>query len=427
MQRYENNHAFKLKDSADFANLTVLWNRDGVQAIGGRLRSQEKGESDIQMLMFDSRKFNFDGAAAWCKEHNYITMDSSESMQDEAVNPGIKFEKMSFRFEGSDTTPVEGHSYSKQVAKLGKWDGKKFDAEYANHLITEFGKMQKAGLKIPLYLGHPVSTEDRLNNATGWVNKLELDGDYLTAELEVTDPKIEEKIASYDTSISTDIFKDGKGKVWELVLDHVALTPTPAISGLGGFEKIAASLLDGEIVFKKEIPVIPNKEDNMNFEKITASLGTAVTAENYEQLTLDLIKERNELKEKYAALELANKPKEVTDQTLSFARKAYQGEVDALVKSGKIQPALAKKIVDAYLGETLKLSLSREEKNPYSGSLVSIDNLLSILSEVEPISFDAKSAIVVAPEAGKPKENPVIAAQADPAFQAKLARLNGKQ
>lgn len=422
----ENHHRFLLGDPADFANFQVLWERDGVQAIGGKLRvdkeAGERGISKEQMLCFDATKWNFNAATEWCKGKGYSVLEACEAAQ---YLPA-KLSKMSFKFEGAETKEVEGKYFVKQVARLGTWNGVPLSDEYMNHIVKQFAKMTKDGIKVPVYLGHPETKEEELEHAVGWCRQLERDGEYLVAQLEITDGNISRKIASYDTSLNTDHYESGDGKKYFFAATHIALTPNPAVTDLGEWEKIAASRkVSNEIVYKQEGIVKIEKESdimaNVDFKKLSASLGKEVSPDNVETVLLDMAKVTSELQDKYQKLEASiPKVKEISEETFKFATKSYASEIDALVQAGTIQPAKKTQIEQLYLGDRLKLALSRDNENN------ELDKLLSILKGLEPLDLTRKSkgiAIDPAEELKvKNKPNEIIEAQKDPVFQQRFRK-----
>ncbi len=93
-------------------------------------------------------------------------------------------------------------------------------------------------LNIPLPLNHqpetyPVDAQvlaDRVKNNTGFAAKYYTLGDSLWCDLDVTDADIAPKLATTIKYVSPQIspkFVDGRGRVWNDVITHIALTPRP--------------------------------------------------------------------------------------------------------------------------------------------------------------------------------------------------------
>jgi phage major head subunit gpT-like protein len=68
---YENKHAARLRDPGDFASIVVLWEHDGIQGLGGPLKSKPEEASELESIHFDASKWTVDAAKKWLEEHNY--------------------------------------------------------------------------------------------------------------------------------------------------------------------------------------------------------------------------------------------------------------------------------------------------------------------------------------------------------------------
>jgi len=69
---YANEHAARLRDPDDFANIVQLWRNDeGVRALGGRLKSDPEGSTVEQAIRFDAGKWTVSEAKQWLKDHDY--------------------------------------------------------------------------------------------------------------------------------------------------------------------------------------------------------------------------------------------------------------------------------------------------------------------------------------------------------------------
>jgi hypothetical protein len=194
---------------------------------------------------------------------------------------------------------------------------------------------------------------------------------------------------------------------------------------LGDWQKIAASI---ERALENKNEIIYTNEDNMNFEKITASLGVDVNKENYEALTLELITKKNELEAELAStkdrlnkIELSMKPKEVSKETIKFALKSYKAELNNLVTKGTIQPAKASQIEKLYMGDQMAVMLSNEKENE-------LDRLLTVLNGIEPVSLENKTNIAIDPENElKIKEvNPFLEQMKSANMQKMIAEMNSQ-
>lgn len=125
--------------------------------------------------------------------------------------------------------------------------------EYVRYLHEQGREMLKAGLSIPVPLEHqadarPLTAEERaatqLRHNAGWVADYEMRDNRLMAKLDVQDPEVARKLPHTIryTSPWLNSFTDGKGKKWEGVISHVALTTRPRIVDQEPFASVAASL-----------------------------------------------------------------------------------------------------------------------------------------------------------------------------------------
>lgn len=155
-------------------------------------------------------------------------------------------------FAGTDK-PFEfdanSNRFKKEVARTGVYTdrhGKKvtITREYFDELIKNF----KPGDDIPVPNGHDGMKDVKAN--TGFVVALSRDGDSLIAELEIKDPEAAQKIRNKTikgVSIGVQL-SETLGRV----LNHIALTLTPAIPNLADFvalEKCSVEMFE----FEKEI------------------------------------------------------------------------------------------------------------------------------------------------------------------------------
>lgn len=121
-------------------------------------------------------------------------------------------------------------------------------------------KMLGHGLPIPVpyehdFDQHPMTAKDKLLNNAGGVKEYRLKSftdpirgevkDALFSVVEVTDPKVEEKINNGSikwTSPWINSFTDGDGRKWNNVISHLALTTRPRITRQLPFGSVAAAL-----------------------------------------------------------------------------------------------------------------------------------------------------------------------------------------
>ena len=108
--------------------------------------------------------------------------------------------------------------------------------------VEKFRLMRKRGIRVPVPFGHSYDPKDN----AGFVEDLELDGNVLVAVLSIPRDEDARKMGTTvrDVSISVNPdFRDGQGRRYGEVIEHVALTTRPVVPGQGDF--VPLSLPDG--------------------------------------------------------------------------------------------------------------------------------------------------------------------------------------
>ena len=106
------------------------------------------------------------------------------------------------------------------------------------HFEQSGNAMIHGRLSIPLPYNHqpeaePTTSQDlanRVKNNTGFASKYYCLGDSLWCDLDVADKEAESKLTTTIKFVSpkiSPVFTDGRGKVWNDVITHIALTPRP--------------------------------------------------------------------------------------------------------------------------------------------------------------------------------------------------------
>lgn len=161
---------------------------------------------------------------------------------------------MQFATEDSQPATLEGTRYRKQLAKYGEWVNPDFpwfsdspmmtlDDAWGEKIVENFNN-NVLGSKVPVPLNH---TDDVKEN-TGEVLSVEsVPGDGLYGILDIKDQPTVSKIDDgiiFDVSISFawDFVRTDDNKHYGPTLVHVALVNTPYLVGMGGFEKLNATL-----------------------------------------------------------------------------------------------------------------------------------------------------------------------------------------
>lgn len=266
------------------------------------------------------------------------------------------------------------------------------------HWVAEFGRMKAAGVKVTLPEDHDGAGQAGKNH--GSVVDLFAEGDSLVAVIDVVGERGIELAAKNDVSIyvppST---PDGKGGQFTRAIEHVALTPTPVIPGLGDWQAIAAS----RTPTRKE-PTMP-----IQWEEIQKAIGAAekltdatapplilshvtATAKTIQDLTAERDKFKADAESHKAEVLKLSKdpPREPTAMELELAGENRALKLAKLVDEAKITPAAAAKIKARWVDATaLKLSLSR------NGTDDGFKELVDALADNDPVSLGEKSGMQV--------------------------------
>ncbi len=158
----------------------------------------------------------------------------------------IRSEQEQFTIIGA-SNKVDGESvqrFRKEIIRIGGYvkGAREFDITPAvlQHWATTFGEMKANGVKIPIPNQHDTSGDPDKNR--GWVVDMFVDDDALVMVCDLIGDDAIKAASRCDVSIfSPPEFTDGKGRIYEWPITHVALVTDPAIPGLGEFVSIAAS------------------------------------------------------------------------------------------------------------------------------------------------------------------------------------------
>jgi len=161
----------------------------------------------------------------------------------------------------------------KVLLKTGKYQAPQGELDatrpYLARLVENFKKMTALGIKVPVCWGHqkkavPGDDEDIANEAfyksrfnAGYLDGLSVEGDDLALTLDCpglaldeaghllsqakTDDGVPVQTAISEVSGAIkEKWKDGKGRLWNNALLHVALTPLPVVADQGSFTALSA-------------------------------------------------------------------------------------------------------------------------------------------------------------------------------------------
>jgi hypothetical protein len=143
----------------------------------------------------------------------------------------------------ADGEPLElsgGTQFWKELIREGRWVNAKagftldVDGSRLEQWERGFREMAEAGIRVPVPWGHSYDPRDN----AGFVEEIELRDGGLWALLNVPDEDDAAKLGSTVRAVSVSInpgFVDGSGRDWGEVIEHVALTNYPVVTGQEDF------------------------------------------------------------------------------------------------------------------------------------------------------------------------------------------------
>lgn len=182
--------------------------------------------------------------------------------------------------------------FKKEIAKSGVYESPDGNViitpERMQHWQNQFIRMRAAGLKIPAPYGHQSKAnpdeaeflESKYN--TGFIEELQLDEKgVLHAILEVPRKEDAERIGTTLQECSPQIrnfYKDGKGRIWQDCLTHVAVVTQPVIPDQTNFELLPdAPLQPNEIRLSLKNYISNDIEGNITNMATTATAPKTAT------------------------------------------------------------------------------------------------------------------------------------------------------
>ncbi len=245
--------------------------------------------------------------------------------------------------------------YHKPLIKVGKYtkDSDGVDFEVTDDLLSHWNntvlEMSENGIKIPVPLGH---TE----NNKGYLKSTFIKDKTLIGVIDLVVSDAEELSKTLDVSIFVPPkFTDGKGRIYNRPIRHVALTSYPVIPGLGEFEAVAASL----------IPIDKEKEMELGAIKLALNIEGEATEDS-------ILAGITKLKESIP-IQLS-----FNDATIKVATENRELKIGQLINTGKITPAVGEELKKIYTTkDNITLSLSSEDST--------FDKMVEALSKNEAV------------------------------------------
>lgn len=264
---------------------------------------------------------------------------------------------------GTDASGVPYSIFTKDVISCGEWQvpetGQKFSVDEAriDRWVSTFNAMSKAGVEVPIPLGHTFEPDKN----RGFVQGFFRDGDTLkmTAKMIGEDAKLA-AARNLVSLFAVPEFEDAKGNKYQDAILHVALTPVPVIPGQQGF--IAASR--GGLNVNAPVFRLAMEPSTMNQHLLSLAqkFGVDTSACTCDQELHDAIAAKKPADEKapeavamakkldetekalaLARTELAAATKaEDNPRVLKLTRESRALRLDALVSAGHATPAFVK-------------------------------------------------------------------------------------
>jgi hypothetical protein len=78
---YPNFHAFRLKNPDLFLRIRIIWQKQGIMAYGGPLKSDPRGGVVVQAIRFNRKKWTYAESKKWMKDHKYEVILSEKASE----------------------------------------------------------------------------------------------------------------------------------------------------------------------------------------------------------------------------------------------------------------------------------------------------------------------------------------------------------
>lgn len=308
----------------------------GVLAPQERVQAMRKILASYHALMFDDAAFEetVQSELTAAREPEAVLQEAGESLSENATIYEFAYSGESQTETVVDQAQDNVSLVYRNVLRTGKWaiapnNSKEplvISKQMLDNLVTGFndGAFE--------YVTVPETHQDLPSENRGFVRKLEVvedtqrQGEYiLRGGFEFTNEQarqaaLEGSIAGVSCGIVFNHPRKSDGKLFESALHHVALTNKPWIDGLGGWEKIAASEFNAEVVvgLEEDSNVVSQENITMAEEtkfELSQEAYDALVAENNR---LKLAQTRNDVKETLRPYQV---DRHITPAVLALAEK----------------------------------------------------------------------------------------------------------
>lgn len=283
------------------------------------------------------------------KEDMELELGLTESVELEAVRRNFRKDVI---YTGNFVHPTNGKRFTMTPERLQR-------------LERNVHRMRKNGVNIPIYHGHDQS------KPLGNIGNAMIDSDRLMLDHEFADDDAVTlaKRAKFVSIKTNPNYVDCHGNEYGEVIEHVAITAEPVITGQGEFLKLSRETEAGEQTNTEVHPMLP---------KVLEKLGLPADAD--EATVLSRIDE------------VANPaPVQLSMEVVGIVTEAIDTRLSGLVDKSKLSPACAKALKLALVGEEGKenvLCLSGEA----IGQKRSLANqVIDILEKNEPVDMTERT------------------------------------
>lgn len=233
--------------------------------------------------------------------------------------------------------------FEKEVLRVGRWvhPAGKFVLEVTRERLARWAKafrrMVEKGVRVPVPYGHSYDARDN----AGFVSDMRVEEDRLVAVLDIPREEDAARIGATATDVSVSInpdYVDGEGERYGEVIEHVAITNYPVVSGQENFVPLAREG-DGETeVVRLEM----ERAGEAAAEGAVAESEESVGAED--TTTAEFGAKENALATDAAeadALQMARAEREALSARVeALEEERVEREVESLVMSGRVPPAV---------------------------------------------------------------------------------------
>jgi hypothetical protein len=244
-------------------------------------------------------------------------------------------------------TAVAPGRFEKELLRVGRWvhPARQFVLDVTRERLARwvecFRKMLSKGIRVPVPYGHSYDPRDN----AGFLSDMRVDGDRLIGVLDIPRAEDAERLGSVAADVSVSVnpdFTDGQGERFGEVIEHVAITNYPIVTGQSNFVALESPGANSKIIrLEMDATGGDDAADAETESRAGAAADTnAPAGEGDNRVLLDRI---------------AHLEEERLDR-----------EVDSLLLSGKISPAVSasvRRLLSAG-GEALQLSATGESVSP---------------------------------------------------------------